>query len=193
MSTQVSPRTTPAGPAEPTEAGPGSAARTGRRSLLLPWVVVPLAVLAGYLVLPPAAELRAQYQASALVLVAAPLLAWLLTRAVDAPVRRSRWLEARPWRALVAVAASVALVAGAAGAFGESSVVLAEAAGLHRAWAEHRAEVAVLMGRLGQGEAGEGSALTRPYRVVHSARVRPRGSTMAAKSSVEKGSSRKKS
>ncbi|MFI8778046.1 acyltransferase family protein [Brachybacterium paraconglomeratum] len=49
------------------------------------------------------------------VLAAAVLLAWLLTRAVDAPVRRSRWLEARPWRALVAVAASVALVAGAAG------------------------------------------------------------------------------
>ena len=49
------------------------------------------------------------------VLATAVLLAWLLTRAVDAPVRRSRWLEARPWRALVAVAASVALVAGAAG------------------------------------------------------------------------------
>jgi galactan 5-O-arabinofuranosyltransferase len=77
MSTQVSPRTTPAGPAEP----PPAAARTGRRYLLLPWVLVPLAVLAGYLVLPPAAELRAQYQASALVLVSAPLLAWLLTRA----------------------------------------------------------------------------------------------------------------
>lgn len=81
MSTQVSPRTTPAGPAEPPA---GAADRTGRRYLLLPWVLVPLAVLAGYLVLPPAAELRAQYQASALVLVAAPLLAWLLTRA--APV-----------------------------------------------------------------------------------------------------------
>jgi len=49
------------------------------------------------------------------VLTGSVLLAWLLTRAVDAPVRRSRWLEARPWRALVAVAASVALVAGAAG------------------------------------------------------------------------------
>jgi len=81
MSTQVSPRTTPAGPAEPV---PGAADRTGRRYLLLPWVLVPLAVLAGYLVLPPAAELRAQYQASALVLVSAPLLAWLLTRASPA-------------------------------------------------------------------------------------------------------------
>ena len=49
------------------------------------------------------------------VLTASVLLAWVLTRAVDAPVRRSRWLEARSWRAVAAVAASVALVAGAAG------------------------------------------------------------------------------
>lgn len=81
MSTQVSPRTTPAGPAAPP---PDTAGRGARLRLLLPWVLVPLAVLAGYLVLPPAAELRAQYQASALVLVSTPLLAWLLTRA--APV-----------------------------------------------------------------------------------------------------------
>ena len=49
------------------------------------------------------------------VLTGSVLLAWLVTRTVDAPVRRSRWLEARPWRALTAIAASFALVAGAAG------------------------------------------------------------------------------
>ncbi|WP_422115598.1 acyltransferase family protein [Brachybacterium sp. UNK5269] len=49
------------------------------------------------------------------VLTASVLLAWLVTRAVDAPVRRAQWLEAKPWRALAAIAASVALVAGAAG------------------------------------------------------------------------------
>ncbi|MDT0275130.1 arabinofuranosyltransferase [Blastococcus goldschmidtiae] len=77
MNTQVSPRTTPTAPA----ASPSRpAGRAGRLQVLLPWVLVPLAVLVGYLVLPPAAELRSQYQASALVLVAAPLLAWLLTR-----------------------------------------------------------------------------------------------------------------
>lgn len=43
------------------------------------------------------------------------LLAWLLTRAVDAPVRRSRRLKARPWRAMAVVVTSVALVVGAAG------------------------------------------------------------------------------
>ncbi|SDF42640.1 galactan 5-O-arabinofuranosyltransferase [Blastococcus aurantiacus] len=78
MSTQVSPRTTPAEPAAPP---PVSGGRTAWLRPVLPWVLVPLAVLAGYLVLPPAAELRAQYQASALVLVSTPLLAWLLTRA----------------------------------------------------------------------------------------------------------------
>ena len=78
MSTQVSPRTTPEAPAAPPL---GTALRSGGLRRLLPWVLVPLAVLLGYLVLPPAAELRAQYQASALVLVSAPLLAWLLTRA----------------------------------------------------------------------------------------------------------------
>lgn len=49
------------------------------------------------------------------VLGASVLLAWLVTRAVDAPVRRSRWLEARPRRALAAIVVSFALVAGAAG------------------------------------------------------------------------------
>ncbi|MCT1775960.1 acyltransferase family protein [Brachybacterium sp. p3-SID957] len=49
------------------------------------------------------------------VLAGSILLAWVLTRAVDAPVRRSRRLEARPWRALAVVATSVALVVGAAG------------------------------------------------------------------------------
>lgn len=48
------------------------------------------------------------------VLTGSVLLAWLVTRAVDSPVRRSRWLEARPWRALTAIALSFALVAGAA-------------------------------------------------------------------------------
>ncbi|MGF7023033.1 acyltransferase family protein [Brachybacterium tyrofermentans] len=48
------------------------------------------------------------------VLAGSVLLAWLVTRAVD-PVRRSRWLEARPWRALTAIAASFALVAVASG------------------------------------------------------------------------------
>lgn len=49
------------------------------------------------------------------VLAGSVLLAWTITRLVDSPVRRSRWLEARPWRAVAAVAASVALVAGTAG------------------------------------------------------------------------------
>src|SRR5699024_2011107 len=49
------------------------------------------------------------------VLTASMVLAWALTRAVDAPVRRSEWLEARPWRALTAVAASVAVVVAASG------------------------------------------------------------------------------
>jgi len=51
------------------------------------------------------------------VLTASVLLAWLITRAIDAPVRRSAWLEAKPWRALAAIAVSVALVAGATGAW----------------------------------------------------------------------------
>ncbi|MGY5765502.1 SGNH hydrolase domain-containing protein [Brachybacterium sp. DNPG3] len=49
------------------------------------------------------------------VLSGSVLLAWLVTRLVDAPVRRSAWLEARPWRSLTAIAASFALVAAAAG------------------------------------------------------------------------------
>jgi peptidoglycan/LPS O-acetylase OafA/YrhL len=51
------------------------------------------------------------------VLTGSVLLAWALTRLVDAPIRRSRWLEARPWRSLTAIAVSVALVAVAAGAW----------------------------------------------------------------------------
>lgn len=50
-----------------------------------------------------------------LVLGASVALAWVLTRLVDAPVRQSRWLEARPWRAVTAIAVSLALVFGAAG------------------------------------------------------------------------------
>ena len=49
------------------------------------------------------------------VLTGSVLLAWLVTRAVDSPVRRSHWLEARPWRALTAIALSVALVVGTTG------------------------------------------------------------------------------
>ena len=49
------------------------------------------------------------------VLAGSMVLAWALTRMVDAPVRRSIWLEARPWRALTAVAASIAVVAAASG------------------------------------------------------------------------------
>ena len=47
---------------------------------LVPWVAAPLLVCAAYLVLPPGSDLRSQYQLSVLVLVCAPLLAWLLTR-----------------------------------------------------------------------------------------------------------------
>ena len=54
------------------------------------------------------------------VLTASVLLAWALTRLVDAPIRRSAWLEARPWRSLTAIALSVALVAGTAGAWSRS-------------------------------------------------------------------------
>ena len=49
------------------------------------------------------------------ILAASVLLAWVLTRLVDAPIRHSAWLEARPWRALAAIAASIAMTIGAAG------------------------------------------------------------------------------
>lgn len=50
------------------------------------------------------------------VLVAgAIVLAWLLTRFVDSPIRRSPWLEARWWRSATAIAVSCALVLGAVG------------------------------------------------------------------------------
>ena len=49
------------------------------------------------------------------VLACSVLLAWVLTRLVDAPIRRSAWLEARAWRSLVAIGAAAALVAGATG------------------------------------------------------------------------------
>lgn len=52
-----------------------------RRAALLPWVLLPLASAAAYSLLPPGSDLRSQYQVSALVLVAAPVLAVLLTRA----------------------------------------------------------------------------------------------------------------
>jgi peptidoglycan/LPS O-acetylase OafA/YrhL len=44
------------------------------------------------------------------VLAVSLLIAWLLTRFVDTPVRRSAWLDARPRRALAAVALSLAVV-----------------------------------------------------------------------------------
>ena len=43
------------------------------------------------------------------------VLAWLLTRFVDSPIRRSPWLEARWWRSATAIAVSCALVLGTVG------------------------------------------------------------------------------
>jgi len=77
MSTQVSPETTRPAPSAPSSDGPG---RSAGLRLAAPWVLVPIAVALGYLLLPPVSELRGQYQTSALVLAAAPLVAWLLTR-----------------------------------------------------------------------------------------------------------------
>lgn len=47
---------------------------------LAPWVLVPVVLAVGYLALPGPGDLRSQYQGAAVALVAAPLLAWLLTR-----------------------------------------------------------------------------------------------------------------
>ncbi|MFE5774766.1 SGNH hydrolase domain-containing protein [Brachybacterium sp. NPDC056505] len=44
------------------------------------------------------------------VLAVSLLIAWLLTRLVDTPVRRSAWLDARPRRTLAAVAVSLVVV-----------------------------------------------------------------------------------
>ncbi|UEJ84180.1 acyltransferase family protein [Brachybacterium halotolerans subsp. kimchii] len=44
------------------------------------------------------------------VLAVSLLIAWLLTRLVDTPIRRSAWLDARPRRALAAVAVSLVVV-----------------------------------------------------------------------------------
>ncbi|MCS6712098.1 acyltransferase [Brachybacterium sp. EF45031] len=46
------------------------------------------------------------------VLAASALLAWLLTRLVDAPIRRSAWLDARWPRALAVAVTSIALIVG---------------------------------------------------------------------------------
>lgn len=59
---------------------PRPARGDGQLLRLVPWVVLPAALLLLYLALPPATELRAQYQASTVALLAAPLLAVLLTR-----------------------------------------------------------------------------------------------------------------
>jgi galactan 5-O-arabinofuranosyltransferase len=90
MTVEQAPSPSPVPPpgATPTEEGPAQAmagARStgvpGRRLLiLLPWLLVPVAVLAGYLILPGPSLLRAEYQVSAVALVGAPLLGWLLTR-----------------------------------------------------------------------------------------------------------------
>ncbi len=61
-------------------AAPWPARMDGQVLRLVPWVVLPAALLLLYPALPPATELRAQYQASTVALLAAPLLAVLLTR-----------------------------------------------------------------------------------------------------------------
>ncbi|MGY1743511.1 MULTISPECIES: arabinofuranosyltransferase [unclassified Blastococcus] len=72
-------------PAAPSgEEAPASASArrrpAGSRVVLVPWLAAPVLLAAGYPLLPAASDLRAQYQISVLVLVTAPLLAWLLTR-----------------------------------------------------------------------------------------------------------------
>ncbi len=64
----------------PAERSPAADRRRRRLVLLAPWVLVPLAVGLAYLVLPPPSDMRSQYQASAVALVSAPAVAWLLTR-----------------------------------------------------------------------------------------------------------------
>src|SRR4051812_28116658 len=45
-----------------------------------PWVLAPLVVAAVYAILPEPSDVRSHYQASAVALLSAPALAWLLTR-----------------------------------------------------------------------------------------------------------------
>jgi peptidoglycan/LPS O-acetylase OafA/YrhL len=65
-------------------------------------------LLIGWLAL--AGEERAGLLDGAVVLAIALVVAWLLTRLVDTPVRRSPWLDARAHRGLAAVALSLAVV-----------------------------------------------------------------------------------
>jgi galactan 5-O-arabinofuranosyltransferase len=89
MTTQAS--TTSAAPdaaAAEAEGGPGATPASSQSDrprllmprLLMPWLLVPVAVALAYLVLPPPSVMRSQYQASAVALVSAPVIAWLITR-----------------------------------------------------------------------------------------------------------------
>ncbi|WP_147263079.1 arabinofuranosyltransferase [Geodermatophilus sp. TF02-6] len=64
--------------AEPVPVTAGGRATRARH--LLPWVLVPVLVTVAALLLPAPSNLRSQYQSSAVALLSAPLLAWLLTR-----------------------------------------------------------------------------------------------------------------
>lgn len=72
----------PDGDARPLGQPAAEAVPPSRRARLtwLPWLVVPVVVALAYALLPAPSELRAQYQASALALVTAGTLGWLLTR-----------------------------------------------------------------------------------------------------------------
>src|SRR4051812_33417400 len=83
MHTQGAPEVPPPPAREPPRGAPPDPGGEGGLPRLLPlppWVLVPVVVLAVYAVLPPAGDLRSQYQGSAVALVVAPLLGWLLTR-----------------------------------------------------------------------------------------------------------------
>lgn len=73
---QPSTRTAPAPPAPARREG----GRRPRVPVWTPWPAAPVLLAVGYALLPAATNLRSQYQASAVVLVASAALAWLLTR-----------------------------------------------------------------------------------------------------------------
>jgi galactan 5-O-arabinofuranosyltransferase len=58
----------------------GRSGRVSRALALLPWAAVPAALWLVHTALPSVRELHLQYQASAVALLAAPVLGWLLTR-----------------------------------------------------------------------------------------------------------------